>query len=130
MKHKLMPTTMKTLLIISLLFVTASMAAQYDTLRYVGGVPQYDYQKLSKKIAGLENNLELYAAQRQQAFFWFGGSIITSVAASAYNISVEPMPVLHVIPITMSIVGVVKLLGAEKYLRRVEVMGSGVRVKF
>jgi len=122
---------MKTLLIISLLFIAASMAAQRDTIRYVGGVPQYDYLKLSRQIDAINNNLDMYAAQRRKAFFWMGGSVITSLAVTSINLNAkEPIPALYVIPVAMSIMGIVKLLGADKHLRKVEVTGSGVRVKF
>jgi hypothetical protein len=122
---------MKTLLIISLLFIAASMAAQRDTIRYLGGVPQYDYLKLSRQIDAINNNLDMYAAQRRQAFFWMGGSVITSMAVTGFNLNNnEPYPSLYLIPAAMSIVGIIKLLSADKHLRKVEVTGSGVRVKF
>lgn len=120
---------MKTLLTILLLTVAVNMAAQYDTTSYM--VSQYDFQKLSQKVDGIETNMELYGAQRREAFLWMGGAVFASIGVTAYNLNTDsPQPFLSIIPAAISVVGIVRLLGAEKYLRRVEVTGSGVRVKF
>ncbi len=119
----------KTIFLIAVMLVTVQLFAQ-DTIRYVGGVPQYDYLKLTKKIDAINNNLDMYAAQRRQAVYWLGGSVITSMAVTGYNVSEEPVTVLYVIPAAMSIVSIVKLIGAEKYLRRIEVTGSSIKIRF
>lgn len=104
------------------------MAAQRDTIRYAG-VSQYDY--LLNKVSDMQYNIGMYAAKREAAFVWMGVGLGTSMAISGHNLNADnPKPVLYVIPAAMSIVGIVKLIGAEKYLRNIEISGGGVKIKF
>lgn len=118
---------MKTLLTILLLMCAAELAAQYDTTHY----SQVDL--LSKKIDNMQYNLGMYAKQRDIAFGFMGASIASSLAVYGVNSMIDyPQAALYAIPAGFSVIAVIKLIGAEKYLRKagVEVTARGVIVKF
>jgi hypothetical protein len=125
---------MKTLLTILLLAFVVSATAQ-DTVRYLGGAPQYDYHKLSSKIDGMQYNIGIYASQRRVAYLYMGASVLSFSAVTGYNVSSAPedvAPGLFIIPSALGIISAFKFIKAEKYLRKagIEVTPSGVRITF
>ena len=118
---------MKTLLTISLLMCAVNLAAQYDTTHY----SQLDL--LSKRIDNMQYNLGMYAKQRDIAFGFMGASVASTLIVYEVNRRLDyPQAALYMIPVGFSAIYVIKLIGAEKHLRKagVEVTAKGVVVKF